>query len=201
MVYLAGRIAYVLAHMNGDGTDPLPIAIVSQVEADGASLPEFGLHLFHVLEHHAAAHLAFRHRGHLAGLPDVVHEVVIEPAFDAFDFLQRLLGEAFRQVLAHHLAPIAHQPVHHPVEAVGQHIHQSERKQRQQFPHPEQQSVLHILSPSHISVLQNRRIRFAGWPSPCSGGRRYARAAPGWRPRRCCRTPRCPCCRGRSVRC
>ena len=55
----------------------------------------------------------------LQGLRNQVTEVVIEPLFNGFDFLGRLLGERHHKVVAHHFTAVANHVIEDEATDVG----------------------------------------------------------------------------------
>ena len=102
------------------GADPFPVAVVAEHEKHEGLLLEFGIHLLHAEEFHAALHFVGRDGEHLDGFDGVVAEEPVETPFDGPAFDERAVGEGVFEIVPYHAPAVAHHVVEDGHDEVGE---------------------------------------------------------------------------------
>lgn len=131
MINLGAR--HTLFQTQGHGGDPLPIAVMTQINRLGMPFPEASVHPFGVYELHPPADFFRRDGRHLRALEDHIHKKAVELFFYPLDFRQLLFREAFGQVPAHHLPAIADPVIKQVIQTIRQGVQYPEGNTRQQL--------------------------------------------------------------------
>ena len=129
------RVVQVLIKLSALAVDPrrqrrnpLPVAIMPQVEKHEGMVGELGPHLFYTLKAHTPHHLLLRNGEQLECFHAIVAQKMIETTLNGLALLLRLFGKGIGNVAAHNLAAIA---THKRPRHVGKHIEHPKRKARQ----------------------------------------------------------------------
>ena len=110
----------------------------------------------HILEHDAPAHLLVAHMEQLYGLEEIVGEISVKLPLNRRPLGIRKMGETFRKIVGHHLAPVAGYVIKHYKCGRRQRVESFEGEQSQTVEHPAERSVKNVFeSGSHIAFFSS----------------------------------------------
>ena len=149
------NLAALHVAMNTQRTDPLPVAVMPQIDRDRTPAGKILVQFVQPLKAHPSAHLFLTDRKQLDGFYDIVTEKGIKLLGDLLNLLWRLLRKGRFQIAVHHAFPVADHVIQQIIKQIGNPVKHPQWKKRNQIPECETNVISYIF---HVIKLQNHPV-------------------------------------------